>query len=318
MTGVLGGLGAGNLGAAAAGGMAPYIANKIKQATSKVVDGQEQTNVLANTMAHAVAGAVLAQLAGNNATAGAAGAAGGELMARAILSSMYPGKQASELTQEEKQVVSALGQLAAQLSAGVASGSVEGGIQGAVAGKNAVENNALSFGTGMNSYGAAVKSWNQYAEVNGLTPEQKQAGLNRIAVGEGPSWGTEYKVKPNGKVEVSGGVGLALKGGSEINNDYLSISSGYTKEFGIKAGASIGIDFGPYFPGLFGDLNRDYSTSIGFGPGSVGMSGGKDGIGISFSIGPIIGFTGSATGSHDEKLDLNGDSTKEIYHYDFK
>lgn len=143
VTGVLGGLGASNLGAAAAGGMAPYIANKIKQATSKVVDGQEQTNVLANTMAHAVAGAVLAQLAGNNATAGAAGAAGGELMARAILNSMYPGKQASELTQDEKQIVSALGQLAAQLSAGVASGSVEGGIQGAVAGKNAVENNAL-------------------------------------------------------------------------------------------------------------------------------------------------------------------------------
>ena len=143
VTGVLGGLGASNLGAAAAGGMAPYIANKIKQATSKVVDGQEQTNVLANTMAHAVAGAVLAQLAGNNATAGAAGAAGGELMARAILSSMYPGKQASELTQEQKQVVSALGQLAAQLWAGVASGSVEGGIQGAVAGKNAVENNTL-------------------------------------------------------------------------------------------------------------------------------------------------------------------------------
>lgn len=143
VTGVLDGLGASNLGAAAAGGMAPYIANKIKQATSKVVDGQEQTNVLANTMAHAVAGAVLAQLAGNNATAGAAGAAGGELMARAILSSMYPGKQASELTQEQKQVVSALGQLAAQLSAGVASGSVEGGIQGAVVGKNAVENNTL-------------------------------------------------------------------------------------------------------------------------------------------------------------------------------
>lgn len=73
----------------------------------------------------------------------AAGGVGGELMARSILSTMYPGKQASELTQEEKQVVSALGQLAAQLSAGAASGSVEGGIQGAVAGKNAVENNAL-------------------------------------------------------------------------------------------------------------------------------------------------------------------------------
>jgi len=92
----------------------------------------------------------------------------------------------------------------------------------------------------------------------------------------------------------------------------------YTNEFGIKAGASIGIDFGPYFPELLGDLSRDYSTSVGFGPGSVGISGGKDGIGISFSIGPSIGFTSSATGSNDEKIDLNDDSTREVYHYDFK
>ncbi|WP_313656155.1 hemagglutinin repeat-containing protein [Pantoea sp.] len=165
VTGVLGGLGASNLGAAAAGGMAPYIANKIKHATSTFVNGQEQTNVLANTMAHAVAGAVLAQLAGNNASAGAAGAAGGELMARAILSSMYPGKQASDLTQEEKQVVSALGQLAAQLSAGVTSDSVEGGVQGAVVGKNAVENNFLSV---------------QKAEILNKSIEDQKAGKNLL------------------------------------------------------------------------------------------------------------------------------------------
>lgn len=48
------------------------------------------------------------------------------------------------------------------------------------------------------------------------------------------------------------------------------------------------------------------------------MSGGKDGIGISFSTGLGIGFTGSAIGSHDEKIDMNGDSTKEIYRYDFE
>ncbi|WP_274605515.1 hemagglutinin repeat-containing protein [Pantoea agglomerans] len=189
VTGVLGGLGASNLGAAAAGGMAPYIANKIKQATSKVVDGQEQTNVLANTMAHAVAGAVLAQLAGNNATAGAAGAAGGELMARAILNSMYPGKQASELTQEEKQVVSALGQLAAQLSAGVASGSVEGGIQGAVAGKNAVENNALSpgdFGQGMADYAQAQTSLGTSMIQSGASADEISAALAKAAQGDMP------------------------------------------------------------------------------------------------------------------------------------
>lgn len=144
VTGVLGGLGASNLGAAAAGGMAPYIANKIKHATSKFVDGHEQTNVLANTMAHAVAGAVLAQLAGNSASAGAAGAAGGELMARAILSTMYPGKKASELTEDQKQVVSALGQLAAGLAGGLATGDTARAATGAQAGKNAVENNYLS------------------------------------------------------------------------------------------------------------------------------------------------------------------------------
>jgi len=180
VTGVLGGLGASNLGAAAAGGMAPYIANKIKQATSKVVDGKEQTNVLANTMAHAVAGAVLAQLAGNNATAGAAGAAGGELMARAILNSMYPGKQASELTQDEKQIVSALGQLAAQLSAGVASGSVEGGIQGAVAGKNAVENNFLSKG-GPKKYTDKYKECNGNADCEqGIRKDMAQESAENI------------------------------------------------------------------------------------------------------------------------------------------
>ncbi|WP_233980047.1 polymorphic toxin type 25 domain-containing protein, partial [Pectobacterium versatile] len=192
---------------------------------------------------------------------------------------------------------------------------------GAQSGRNAVENNLFGpngMPKGLQDYGQSVMSWTQYAVDNNLTPEQTQEGLNRIAIGEGPSWGTEYKVKPNGKVEVSGGVGLALKGGAEINNDYFSVSTGYTKEFGVKAGASVGIDFGPYAPGMFGDLNRDYSTSLGFGPGSVGFSAGKDGIGFSFSIGPSIGFTGSSTGSHNEKIDLNGDSTKEIYHHDFK
>jgi filamentous hemagglutinin len=112
VTGVLGGLGAGNIGAAA-GGMAPYIANKIKQATSKVVDGQEQTNVLANTMAHAVAGAVLAQLAGNNATAGAAGAFSGELATRYIAEKYWcadtPEKIAA-LGQEDREQLSLLGE----------------------------------------------------------------------------------------------------------------------------------------------------------------------------------------------------------------
>jgi hypothetical protein len=60
-----------------------------------------------------------------------------------------------------------------------------------------VENNALSDGfklpKGLTDYaGAAAASWNQYAVDHNLTQEQTQEGLNRIATGEGPSWGTEY------------------------------------------------------------------------------------------------------------------------------
>ncbi|WP_113633210.1 polymorphic toxin type 25 domain-containing protein [Pectobacterium peruviense] len=157
-----------------------------------------------------------------------------------------------------------------------------------------------------------MASWAQYAVEHNLTQEQTQAGLDNIANGMGPSMGVTYKVKPNGKLEISGGVGLALKGGAEINNDYFSVSTGHTKEFGVKAVASVGIDFGPYAPGMFGDLSRDYSTSLGFGLGSLGMTAGKDGIGFSFSVEPSIDFTVSSTGSHNEKIDLNGDSTKEI------
>lgn len=69
---------------------------------------------------------------------------------------------------------------------------------------------------------------------------------------------------------------------------------------------------------MFGELKRDYSISIGFGPGSVGVAAGKDGVSFSFSVGPSIGVTGSSTGSQVEKIELGADSTKEVYHHDFK
>lgn len=145
VAGALGGLSASNLGAAAGGAMAPYLANAIKKATT-TYDGQgnPHTDVLANTMAHAVAGAVLAQIAGGSAAAGAAGAAGGELAAKAIVKVMYPDTDIRDLTESQKQTVSALSQMAAGLAGGIASDSALGGGTGAGAGKNAVENNSLS------------------------------------------------------------------------------------------------------------------------------------------------------------------------------
>jgi filamentous hemagglutinin len=144
VAGALGGLSANNMGAAASGAMAPYIANAIKKATTSYnADGTEKTNLVANTMAHAVAGAILAEISGGDGAAGAAGAAGGELIARAIVSGMYPGVKASDLTESQKQTVSALSQLAAGLAGSLASNSSAGISAGARAGKNAAENNAM-------------------------------------------------------------------------------------------------------------------------------------------------------------------------------
>ncbi|HFL4936961.1 TPA: polymorphic toxin type 25 domain-containing protein, partial [Escherichia coli] len=297
------GLAGGNLSAALAGGAAPYIAEIIKQTTP---DGAGRV------AAHAVVNAALSLAQGKNALAGAAGAATGEVVGM-IATQMY-GKPVSELSETEKQTVSTLATVAAGLAGGLVGDSGASAVAGAQSGKTTVENNALS---------ELVPPRVQQDTSLAIDLGQKGQGYEEInnaidASHIGPSWGTEYKVKTNGKIEVSGGIGPALKGEMKVNNDYFSVSTGYTKEFGAKAGASIGIDFGPYDFGVFGDLNRDYSSSIGYGPGSVGLSVGQDGFGFSFSIGPSIGFTGSSTVPHSEKIEMSGDTTKEIYHYDFK
>ncbi len=127
--GVLGG----NIGGALAGAAAPYVAQSIKEATK----GDDA----ANLMAHAVWGAVLASSQGNSALAGAAGAGLGEYIAKQL----YPNKSVDQLTESEKQTVSALSTLAGGLAGGLAAGGLENAIAAAGAAKNAVENNHLSF-----------------------------------------------------------------------------------------------------------------------------------------------------------------------------
>ncbi|MGP9078030.1 contact-dependent inhibition toxin CdiA [Yersinia pseudotuberculosis] len=128
------GLAGGNLGAALTGASAPYLAGVIKQSTGD--------NPAANTMAHAVLGAVTAYARGNNALAGAAGAATAELMAPTIISAL--GWDKNTLTEGQKQAVSALSTLAAGLAGGLTGDSTADAIAGGQAGKNAVENNSLS------------------------------------------------------------------------------------------------------------------------------------------------------------------------------
>nr|WP_284602901.1 VENN motif pre-toxin domain-containing protein [Dickeya dadantii] len=102
------------------------------------------SDIAANAMGHALMGAVVAQLSGKDAVAGAVGAAGGELTARLlIMKELYSGRDTSDLTEAEKQSVSALASLAAGLASGIASGNTTGAATGAQAGRNAVENNFL-------------------------------------------------------------------------------------------------------------------------------------------------------------------------------
>ena len=64
-----------------------------------------------------------------------------------IAQQMYPGIAREDLTEEQRQTLSALGTLAAGLAGGLAGGSTADTVAGAQAGKNAVENNLLGGGT---------------------------------------------------------------------------------------------------------------------------------------------------------------------------
>ncbi|WP_258879858.1 hemagglutinin repeat-containing protein [Pectobacterium aroidearum] len=138
-------LAGGDIQKAIASGASPYLAQLVKDATLPKDESKiTASDIATNAMAHAVVGAVVAQLSGQDAAAGAIGASSGELAARAIMATQYPGKTANDLTEAEKQSVSALSTLAAGLVSGLASNSTASAASGAQSGRNAVENNYLS------------------------------------------------------------------------------------------------------------------------------------------------------------------------------
>ncbi|XBS70623.1 VENN motif pre-toxin domain-containing protein [Acerihabitans sp. KWT182] len=141
LSGALAGLAGGDLTQAAAGGLAPYLSQAVKAATT---DSAGNVNVAENALGHALVGGLVAYLQGNSAVAGAVGGAGGELAAEAIRAELYPDTATADLTEEQKQTISALSTLAAGLAGTVAGTGAAGTATGAGAGKNAVDNNALS------------------------------------------------------------------------------------------------------------------------------------------------------------------------------
>ncbi|WP_052752463.1 hemagglutinin repeat-containing protein [Tatumella morbirosei] len=299
------GLAGGDIAKAIAGGSAPYIANII---------GSSGLDDAGKVLAHAAVNAALAAAQGNNALVGAAGAATAEMTGMIAINAY--GKPVSELSETEKQTVSALATLAACLAGGLTGDSTVDTVAAAQAGKTTVENNTLSLPSGMMNYGQAVVSWSQYAVDHNLTQEQTQEGLNRIATGEGPSWGTEYKVKPYVKGEVAGGAGAGYYFDTSIDPYQISANRGETLAVGGRISGQMGIQFGPYFPGTI-DSKRNNSVGLGLGIISSEVSYGKDGVGFSFGVGPAWGWSGISTNISGEKVDVNGSSGTEFYHYDF-
>ncbi|KFC05622.1 putative heme utilization/adhesion exoprotein, partial [Trabulsiella guamensis ATCC 49490] len=123
----------GDMNAAIAGAAAPYIA--------EMIGHQSGLEGMSKVAAHAVANAVLASMQGQNALAGAAGAATGELVGMIALE-MY-NKPLSELSETEKQTISALATIASGIAGGLAGDSSSSALAGAQSGKTTVENNLL-------------------------------------------------------------------------------------------------------------------------------------------------------------------------------
>ncbi|MDA5550386.1 VENN motif pre-toxin domain-containing protein, partial [Yersinia massiliensis] len=131
------GLAGGDMAAALANGAAPYI--------TKLIADTLPDDPVSRTLAHAVVNAALAAAQGNNALVGAGGAVTGELIGMIALNAY--GKPVSELSETEKQKVSALATLAAGLAGGLIGDSTADTVAGAQTGKTVVENNALGCST---------------------------------------------------------------------------------------------------------------------------------------------------------------------------
>ncbi|MGV7092156.1 VENN motif pre-toxin domain-containing protein [Siccibacter turicensis] len=134
-TAIVQGLSAGNINAALAGAAAPYLANQIAQH----IDKEDRE---ARLIAHAVLGAALAAVQKQDIAAGAAGASIGELAG--MIAVELKGGRAGELSEADKQTVSALATLASTLAGGLIGDSGATVVNAGLAGKNAVENNHLS------------------------------------------------------------------------------------------------------------------------------------------------------------------------------
>lgn len=176
VTGALTALAGNNLAGALASGASPYLATEIKHLTTHPLTGKADVN--ANAMAHALLGALTAQLNHQSAVAGGLGAGVGELAAGVIADRLLAGKTLEQLSASEKQQVSALSQLAAGLAGGLVTGDAGGAVTAAQTGKNAVENNCLNRDEASEKTSLTYKL--QHGQQSGSEKGQAEARLEQL------------------------------------------------------------------------------------------------------------------------------------------
>ncbi len=315
------GLAGGNLSAALAGGAAPYLAEVVKTMTTDPATGK--VNKAANVAAHAVVNAALAVAQGNNALAGAAGAATGEVVGM-IATQMY-GKPVSELSEAEKQTVSTLATVAAGLAGGLVGDSGTSAVAGAQAGKTTVENNFLSASkndalnkaledqkNGKNLLQASqdiVRLTNEDKASNGLLNKYQNGQLNDAEKQElagllnqyGYELQTVYGYSAQQAAQAiqsltKGGAFVASAADAKAYNEALS----YLKMYGVQSGqAAVGTDALMVLPGVPGALVRGtvaaggaYQTGTGVGQiadGNYGEGALNIGLGTAAIFGSVAG-----------------------------
>ncbi|HFV9274704.1 TPA: hemagglutinin repeat-containing protein [Enterobacter asburiae] len=179
--GLLAGALGGNLKAGAAAGAAPLLATLVK----------EQKDPTARAALHGIVAAALTQLSGGSSTdglkAGAIGAITASAMTDHLVSALYGDKKSSDLTPEEKRLVSSLVSIAGGLAgAAVTDGSVSMAAMASETAKVEVENNSLSLPKGLNDIGLSQQSLAASMIQNGASPDELTAALVKNSQGQIP------------------------------------------------------------------------------------------------------------------------------------
>ena len=152
LSGLAAGLASGNTGQALSNLTQPFLASAIGtyfDNLERQPDGtMSHEYAPERLLAHAAAGAVVANFSGNNAASGATGAVSGEAMAIIVHDELYGNKPTDQLTTAEKESIRAVATLASGLAGALQGGSFETAATSAAAGYNAAVNNALGMKEG--------------------------------------------------------------------------------------------------------------------------------------------------------------------------